>query len=111
MEPGEYVAWIGMDWADREHHVCLRVEGSWRVEYQTLKQEPKAIHDWVGQLRLRFGGGKVAIAVEQSRGALLYALTAYDFLVLYPINPKAFCSYRKAFRLSGAKDDPSDAML
>ena len=105
------MAWIGMDWADREHQVCLRVQGSWRVEYQALKQEPKAIHDWVGQLRLRFGGGKVAIAVEQSRGALLYALTAYDFLVLYPINPKAFCSYRKAFRLSGAKDDPSDAML
>jgi len=35
----------------------------------------------------------------------------YDFVVLFPINPKAFHSYRKALRLSGAKDDPSDAKL
>ena len=35
----------------------------------------------------------------------------YDFLVLYPINPKALARYREAFRGSGAKDDPSDAEL
>jgi transposase len=51
------------------------------------------------------------MALEQSRGALLYALMQYDFVVLFPINPKAFHSYRKALRLSGAKDDPSDAEL
>jgi transposase len=36
---------------------------------------------------------------------------AYDFIVLFPINPKALKSYRAAFCVSGAKDDRSDARL
>lgn len=106
-----FAAWIGLDWGDRCHWVCLRCEGSDRVESFPLQQKPAAIHQWVAQLRLRFGGRPVAMALEQSRGALLYALMQYDFVVLFPINPKAFHSYRKALRLSGAKDDPSDAEL
>ena len=35
----------------------------------------------------------------------------YDFIVLYPINPKALARFREAFRTSGAKDDPSDSEL
>lgn len=104
-------AWMGLDWGDESHWVCLRCEGSDQVESFALEQKPTAIHEWVGQLRLRFGGRPVAIALEQSRGALLYALMQYDFVVLFPINPKAFGSYRKALRLSGAKDDPGDAEL
>ena len=104
-------AWMGLDWGDASHWVCLRCEGSDRVESYPLEQKPTAIHQWVARLRLRFGGRPVAIALEQSRGALLYALMQYDFLVLFPINPKAFNAYRKALRLSGAKDDGGDARL
>jgi transposase len=106
-----FAAWMGLDWGDESHSVCLRCEGSDRLECFLLEQKATEIHQWVAQLRLRFGGRPVAIALEQSRGALLYALMQYDFLVLFPINPKAFCSYRKALRLSGAKDDPGDAKL
>lgn len=106
-----FAAWMGLDWGDQYHWVCLRCEGSQREELFALEQQPAVIHQWVAQLRLRFGGRRVAIALEQSRGALLYALMQYDFVVLFPINPKAFHSYRRAFRLSGAKDDPSDAEL
>ncbi|HYR42041.1 MAG TPA: hypothetical protein VER98_03390, partial [Terriglobia bacterium] len=35
----------------------------------------------------------------------------HDFLVLYPVNPKALARYREAFRTSGAKDDPADSGL
>ena len=38
-------------------------------------------------MRARFGGAKIAIAIEQARGPVIYALMAYDFIVLYPINP------------------------
>ena len=34
---------------------------------------------------------------------------AYDFLVLFPVNPKALKEYRAAFSVSGAKDDSTDA--
>jgi len=106
-----FAAWIGLDWGDQCHWVCLRCEGSDRVESFALEQKSTAIHEWVAQLRVRFGGRPVAIALEQSRGALLYALMQYDFVVLFPINPKAFYSYRQALRLSGAKDDGGDAQL
>jgi len=36
---------------------------------------------------------------------------AYDFIVLFPVNPKALKDYRAAFCVSGAKDDRSDAQL
>lgn len=106
-----FAAWMGLDWGDESHWVSLCCEGSEEVESFCLPQRPSTIHQWVGQLRLRFAGRPVGVAVEQSRGALLYALMQYDFLVLFPLNPKAFHNYRQALRLSGAKDDPSDADL
>jgi hypothetical protein len=39
---------------------------------------PDLILDWVNQLRARYGEGKIAVAMEQKRGPLLYALCQYD---------------------------------
>ena len=102
-------AWVGLDWADRQHLICLQVNGSPETESLKLNQKPDALHEWIAQLRARFSGRKVGIAIEQSRGAVIHALMMYDFLELYPINPKALARYREAFTVSGAKDDPSDA--
>src|SRR5262245_28141763 len=107
----ELAAYVGLDWADRRHVICLKATGSPDFESCQLEQKPDVIHDWVAQLRVRFEGCPVGIAIEQSRGAVIHALMLYDFLVLYPINPKALARYREAFRASGAKDDPSDAEL
>ena len=106
-----FAAWIGIDWADRQHVVCIREAGTDQVEIRTLEHKPAAIRQWLTELRQRFGGRPVAVALEQSRGALMHALMGSDFLVLHPINPRALCSYRKVFRLSGAKDDPGDGQL
>ena len=35
----------------------------------------------------------------------------YDFVLIYPINPKSLSQYRGAFYPSGGKDDPRDADL
>jgi transposase len=105
------VAWIGLDWADQEHQVCLQAVGSARVEHQVVAQRPEALQEWARQLRARFPQGRVAIALEQSRGALIYALMSYDFLLLYPVPGKTLADYRKAFFGSGAKGDPRDAEL
>ena len=107
----ELAACIGLDWADQRHAICLQASGSVESESRQLEQQPGALHDWIAQLRVRFQGRNVGIAIEQSRGAVIHALMMYDFLVLYPINPKALARYREAFRASGAKDDPSDAEL
>jgi transposase len=104
-------AYIGLDWADREHEVTMLVVETGLVESRKLKQESEALADWVESLRKRFSGGKVAIAVEQRKGALIYALMCYDFLILYPVNPKTLARYREAFNTSGAKSDPLDSQL
>jgi hypothetical protein len=53
----------------------------------------------------------LGVCLEQSRGPVLYALLKYDFLALYPVNPRALADFRRAFAVSGAKDDPGDADL
>ena len=104
-------ACVGLDWADRRHVIYLQATDASITESCQLEQRPDALHDWVAQLRIRFQGRPVGIAIEQSRGAVIHALMMYDFLVLYAINPKALARYREAFCASGAKDDPLDAEL
>jgi transposase len=107
----EVVAWVGLDWADQAHEIRLQAAGSTRVESFTVEQKPEVLHGWVAQLRARFPQGRVALALEQARGAVIYALMNYDFLLLYPVPPKTLARYREAFASSGAKSDPTDADL
>jgi transposase len=104
-------AWVGLDWADQQHQVCLYDVATSQVESSRLEQSAEALQEWLGQLRARYGGAKVAIVLEQSRGPVLYGLMSCDFVVLYPVNPESLANYRKAFFPSGAKCDPSDAAL
>src|SRR2546425_2665492 len=108
----ELAAFIGLDWADQTHVVTLQEAGSdRRRENFTLDQTPEALQTWIHQVRIRFGGRPVAIAVEQVRGALIYALMHVEFLHIYPVNPQTLAKMRQAFYPSGAKDDPRDADL
>lgn len=107
----EIAAFVGLDWADQQHAVCLQEAENSSRETSMLDQTPEGLQAWVQQLRTRFGGRPVAVAVEQARGALIYALMHVDFLHLYPVNPQTLAKLRKAFYPSGAKDDPGDAGL
>src|SRR5215813_4836350 len=107
----EIAAFVGLDWADQKHVLSLQKTGSDQRQRITLDHTPEALHSWIQSLRDRFGGKPVAIAVEQKRGALIYALMHVDFLHLYPVNPVTVAKMRQAFYPSGAKDDPSDADL
>jgi len=104
-------AYIGLDWADRAHVISLRSADSGKVEHYELAQKPEAWAEWLSGLQRRFPGQRVAVALEQARGAVVHALMGYDFLVLYPVNPKTLAKYREAFSPGGAKDDPTDADL
>lgn len=107
----EFAALIGVDWGDREHAWTMQVCGSERRERGKLAQTPEAIEAWAMELAARFPGRPVAIAVEQSRGALVYALTRYAHLRLFPVHPSTSHNYRAAMFPSGCKDDPKDADL
>ena len=51
--------------------------------------------------QLGFPGQRVAVALEQSRGALIFMLGKYAHLVLYPIHPNTVDHYRKSVFPSG----------
>jgi len=104
-------AFVGIDWADTEHAVCLRIEDGSKVETCVLAQKPEDLTAWAVGLKERFGDCPVGICLEQSRGALIYALMQYPWLVLYPINPKSLARFRESLYPSRAKSDPADAVL
>ena len=105
----DYAAYIGLDWGSEKHSIAIKADGSSEIERYGLKQTPEDLHDWVIKLRDKFGGRPVAVAIEQTKGAVIHALLGYDFLHIFRINPKSLADYRKAFSAGGAKDDPTDA--
>ena len=107
----QFAATIGLDWADQKHDLWLRPTDGSKAEHLQLEQTPEALHEWVAKICERFGERKIAIALETSRGPVISALLAYQFIVLYPVNPKSLKSYRDTFSVAGAKTDRSDAQL
>jgi transposase len=107
----EFVAFVGIDWADTSHAVCLQVAGADTRESSLLAHTPEAISAWACMLRQRFSGRPIAVCLELTKGPLVSALSAHDFLVLFPVNAHTVAKYRQAFTPSRAKNDPSDAEL
>ena len=110
-EKVDYAAWIGIDWGSEKHAVCLRAADSSRLEHCTLEQKPDTLRAWFMSLLGRFGGRKVAVAIEQSKGAVINFLLGVDFVHIFRVHPKSLKNYRQALYPSGAKDDPTDAEL
>jgi transposase len=106
-----FSAYIGIDWADQKHDICLQTSNTDAHEFSVLAHRPDVIEAWALSLKQRFHGQPVAVCLELTKGPLVYALQKYDFLVLFPANPVTLAKYRQAFTPSNAKDDPSDARL
>jgi hypothetical protein len=105
----DFAAYLGIDWSDRKHDLCLIDPPTHKKEVFAIQHTPQAINECASMLRARFNGRQIAVSLEQSHGPLLFALLKYDFLVLYPVHPSTLARYREAFSPSRAKDDPSDA--
>src|ERR1700758_1044017 len=107
----QFAAFVGIDWADKKHVWCLQATGSRQRETGELEHNPEAVEAWVGQLCQRFSNRPIAVAVEQSRGALVFMLSKYEPLHLFPVPSTMAANLREALYPSGAKDDPRDADL
>lgn len=107
----EFVAFVGIDWADQKHAWCLQRAGSTQREHGELEHKPEVVEAWVSQLSQRFSPGPIAVAVEQRKGALVFMLSKYECLHLFPVPSTMSASMREALYPSGAKDDPEDADL
>ncbi len=104
-QPGLF---IGMDWADQKHDVYV-IDRNGKGFHRVLEHSAENIEAWVGEMLKLADGQPIAIMLEQSRGALIYALMFREDVLLYPINPKQLARYRESYP-GGGKDDPTDAM-
>jgi transposase len=107
----EFAAFIGIDWADQKHIWCLQTAGSEHRERGELEHTPEAVESWVAHLYQRFAQRPIAVAVEQSRAALVFMLSKYEPFPLFPVPAQMAASMRQALYPSGAKEDPRDADL
>jgi transposase len=105
-----FTAFIGIDWADTKHDICVQAANVDAREFSVIPHKVEDIEEWAHAIYARFGG-PIAVAVELSKGPIVYALQKYDFFVIFPINPSTLAKYREAFTPSRAKDDPTDAEL
>src|SRR5438552_12083890 len=107
----EFAAFIGIDWADQKHIWSLQTADSEQRESGELEHTREAVESWVAHLYQRFAQRPIAVAVEQSRGALVFMLSKYEPFHLFPVPTQMAARIRQAMYPSGAKDDPRDADL
>ena len=104
------ITFVGIDWADKKHDFHLvTVDG--KSSSGIFQQSPDAIANAVAQWKQAAGQATLALAIEATKGALINALLEFDGIEIYPINPSAMASYRKAFAHGGSKNDIVDAKL
>jgi len=105
-----FTAFIGIDWADAKHDICIQSADDDEREFDVIPHQVELIDEWACTMRQRFGS-PIAVAVELSKGPIVYALQKHDYFVIFPVNPSTLARYREAFQPSRAKDDPTDAEL
>jgi transposase len=69
-----FAAFVGLDWADAKHDICLQAAGTAPREFLSLEHSPEEIHAWGQTLRTRFHGQPVAVCRELQKGPIVSAL-------------------------------------
>jgi hypothetical protein len=73
IELSQFTAIIGIDWADKKHDVCLQVTDTGQRQLSQIEHKTDKIDEWARSLQRRFGG-RIAVALELSKGPIVSAL-------------------------------------
>jgi transposase len=108
---GGAVIFVGDDWAEAHHDVCVLDEQGERL---AKRRVPEGLAG-IGQLHALLAEhasepGEVVVGIESDRGLWVAALLEAGYVV-YAINPLAASRYRDRHAVSGAKSDPGDAQV
>lgn len=108
METQERRCWVGLDWGDTRHAVCVLDEAGKLIESFELPHTAVGLEELVS--RLRSCGAIGGVAVEKTRHLVVQKLLEAG-LTVYAINPKLSKSWRDGESVSAAKDDLRDAFV
>lgn len=107
----EFAFFVGIDWASAKHDLCVVDASGKQIDRVEIEHSTESIEAWIGELLAKAQGKPIAIALEQAKGSLIYALVHREKVYLFPINPQQLASYRKSFSNVNAKNDAWEAML
>jgi transposase len=105
------VVFLGVDWAEENHDVCLLDERGkvlGRARVANSLEGVSRIHALVAEHAEE--SAPVVVGIETDRGLLVQALLAAGYQI-YAINPLAVDRYRDRYSVSGAKSDAADAKV
>jgi len=51
-----YSVYVGIDWADKKHDVCIRQKDGDTREFDVIRHSAEAIDAWVKDLYQQYGG-------------------------------------------------------
>lgn len=101
--------YIGIDWADDHHDVAATDDTAKELAKFKIEHNQDGFDKLHSRLRaLEPQPGRIAVALETSRGLLVHELLRSGYIV-YTINPKVVNRYRDRHHVSGAKSDTLDA--
>ena len=102
---------VGNDWAEGHHDVCLMDEAGTRLAERRLPEGLGGMarfHEMVGEYTSV--ASEVVVGIETDRGLWVGTLIGAGYQV-YAIYPKAVSRYRDRHSLGGAKSDRGDAKV
>jgi transposase len=105
------LVYLGIDWAEAHHDVCLMDEGGTRLAGTRVPdglEGLRRIHELVAGHT--DSAENVVVGIETDRGLLVRGLVAAGYQV-YAVNPFAVSRYRDRHATSEAKSDPGDAKV
>jgi len=100
--------WIGVDWSDSSHEVCVVDDQGVRVRRFEVANSAEGLESLV--VEIRSCGTVRGVAIESTRHLVVAKLIQAGFPT-YLVNPKMTKAWRDGWRVAGAKDDKFDAWV
>jgi transposase len=104
------VVFLGVDWAEEHHDVCLLDGEGNRLEKARVPEGIEGVARIHALVANHAEPGEVVVGIETDRGLLVGALVGAGYQV-YAVNPLAVNRYRERHGVSRAKSDKADAKL
>ena len=65
-----FTAFIGIDWADTKHDVCLQASNNDKREFAVIPYQVDRIEQWAHAVHKRFGGTVISPFLAASRSSI-----------------------------------------
>jgi len=104
------VVFLGVDWAEEHHDICLLDSEGTRLEKARVPEGIDGVRHIHALVAKHAEPSDVAVGIETDRGLLVGSLVGAGYEV-YAVNPLAVSRYRERHGVSRAKSDKADAKL